>query len=101
MKKLLKSHTYTLLLAGIVFIFSLFFSMNRNHDNLDNYISVTIDHGDTLWKMAEIYSTDDLSRDEFIEWIITHNEISAKSLVPGESIILPIAKTNLSLASKQ
>ncbi|MBA9029247.1 cell division suppressor protein YneA [Peribacillus huizhouensis] len=101
MKKLLKSYTYTLSLAVIVFIFSLFFSMNKNYDNLDKYISITVDHGDTLWKMAEVYKTEDLSRDEFINWIITHNEISANSLVPGDSIIIPVTKTNLSLASKQ
>ncbi|WP_160118363.1 LysM peptidoglycan-binding domain-containing protein [Bacillus sp. V59.32b] len=93
MKTLLQKHSYTILLLGVVFIFSLFFSLKSDKQNVENYLSVTVSSGETLWELAERYENDDMTRNQFIDWIEKHNELQAESLKPGEEIVIPIAKS--------
>lgn len=93
MKTLLQKHSYTILLLGVVFIFSLFFSLNSEKENVENYVSVTVSSGETLWELAERYGNGEMKKNQFIDWIETHNKLQAESLKPGEEIVIPISKT--------
>ncbi|RFU61229.1 cell division suppressor protein YneA [Peribacillus glennii] len=92
MKTLFRKHSYTILLLGVVFIFSLLLSLKSEQENLDNYQSVKVASGETLWQLAERYETVNLSRTDFISWIEEQNDISAESLQPGDRIFIPIEK---------
>ncbi|OIK13172.1 LysM peptidoglycan-binding domain-containing protein [Bacillus sp. MUM 13] len=103
MRSLVKKHSYTLLLAGLVFVLSLIYSINLNNDGKQSYQSVTVQSGDTLWKIADQYKTEDLTKVEFIDWIEKHNDIYSRTLKPGDNIIIPVTKGELvsNLASEQ
>lgn len=92
MKTLLQKYSNTLLLLGVVFIFSLFFSLNSEQENLDNYLSVSVSAGETLWQLAERYETGNLTKAEFIDWIEEKNDLRAESIQPGDNIVIPVAK---------
>jgi hypothetical protein len=92
MKTLLQKHSYTILLLGVVFLFTLFFSLQSDKENVNHYLSVTVSSGETLWDLAGRYETDSLTKTEFIDWIETHNDLQAEALKPGEKIVIPVVK---------
>ncbi|WP_180954708.1 LysM peptidoglycan-binding domain-containing protein [Bacillus sp. V5-8f] len=94
MKKLIKKNSYTILLLGVVFIFSLLLSLKSEQENMDNYLSIKVATGETLWQLADRYETEKLSRTQFISWIEEQNGISAESLQPGDEIFIPVEKNS-------
>ncbi|AXN40769.1 cell division suppressor protein YneA [Peribacillus butanolivorans] len=103
MKKLYKNYIYTILLAGSVFIFSILFSCTLDKNQNNNFLSIEVNEGDTLWEIAEKYEEADLTKKEFIGWIEEHNEVSADSIKPGQVIVIPVKSEKLvqNLASQQ
>ncbi|MDQ0216961.1 LysM peptidoglycan-binding domain-containing protein [Peribacillus cavernae] len=102
MKTFLQKHSYTLLLLGAVFLFSLFFfSLQSDKENINNYVTVTVSSGETLWEMAERYGNENLTKNDFIDWIEKHNQLQAESLKPGEKIVIPVEKDINVLASER
>ncbi|MHC0037104.1 cell division suppressor protein YneA [Pseudoneobacillus sp. C159] len=95
MKKLLVTNSYTILLL-LAFCITGFFLGTDTEIKQEDFLSVTIVPGDTVWELAEQYSDKSgLSKKRFINWVLTQNEISETELIPGEDIILPV-KNHLS-----
>jgi cell division protein YceG involved in septum cleavage len=92
MKTFISNHCYTIVISGLVFIFSLYLSLQNNSEDPEQYHSVTVSTGDTLWEMADNYQTHNLTRQEFIDWTIENNELEANRLKPGDTIIIPVSK---------
>ncbi|MDR4927916.1 LysM peptidoglycan-binding domain-containing protein [Peribacillus simplex] len=103
MKKLYKNYIYTILLAGSVFIFSILFSCTLNNEQKNDFLSIEVGEGDTLWEIAEEYEEANLTKKEFIGWIEEHNEVRADSIKPGQVIVIPVKGEELvqNLASEQ
>ena len=103
MKKLYKNYIYTILLAGSVFIFSILFSCTLNNDQKNDFLSIEVSEGDTLWGIAEEYEESNLTKKEFIGWIEENNGVSADSIKPGQVIVIPVKGEELvqNLASEQ
>ncbi|CAH0238977.1 MULTISPECIES: cell division suppressor protein YneA [Peribacillus] len=103
MKKLYKNYIYTILLAGSVFIFSILFSCTLNNEQKNDFLSIEVSEGDTLWEIAEEYEEANLTKKEFIGWIEEHNEVRADSIKPGQVIVIPVKGEELvqNLASEQ
>ena len=103
MKKLYKNYIYTILLAGSVFIFSILFSCTLNNEQKNDFLSIEVSEGDTLWEIAEEYEEANLTKKEFIGWIEEHNEVRADSIKPGQVIVIPVKGEELvqNLASQQ
>ncbi|MGE7903295.1 cell division suppressor protein YneA [Peribacillus sp. NPDC094092] len=103
MKKLYKNYIYTILLAGSVFIFSILFSCTLNNDQKNDFLSIEVSEGDTLWGIAEEYEEANLTKKEFIGWIEEHNGVRAESIKPGQVIVIPVKGEELvqNLASEQ
>jgi cell division protein YceG involved in septum cleavage len=94
MKKLWATHSYTILLILVSCFSTLFLSLQSDIKE-EEYIKVTVKSGDTIWEYAEQYSNDSqLSKKQFVKWVLTQNELSEKQLYPGEELILPIKSTS-------
>ncbi|MGI6727787.1 MAG: cell division suppressor protein YneA [Anaerovoracaceae bacterium] len=80
----------SLMIILTVFLFSSFFNMNQV-DSLSNqeYTSVLIKNGDTLWGLAKIYGPNNLDTREVIYTICDINNISPNEIQPGQSILIP------------
>jgi LysM repeat protein len=102
MKKLWSTYSYTILLILVSSFSALFLGLKT--DAKEEYVTVTIAVGDTLWELAEEYSNNsELSKKQFVNWVLTQNKISENQLYPGDKIVLPIKsfqkETNTELAS--
>lgn len=90
MKKLWSTYSYSILLIVVSCISALFLNL-RSDVSEEEYIKVTVSSGDTIWNLANQYADDShLSDKQFVNWVITHNELGKKDLYPGEEIILPV-----------
>jgi cell division protein YceG involved in septum cleavage len=96
MKKLWVTHSYTILII-LAFCIAGFFWESDNTYKQEEFLSVTIVPGDTVWELADQYSANSgLSKKQFINWVLTQNELSETLLIPGEDIILPVKiRTNV------
>src|SRR5665647_3129556 len=54
------------------------------------YASIQIKYGDTLWNLASEYNQDGKDIRKFVYEICELNEISADSIYPGQSILIPV-----------
>jgi cell division protein YceG involved in septum cleavage len=103
MKKLWATHSYTILLILVSCLSALFLSIQSDIKE-EEYIKVIVKSGDTVWEYAEQYSNEsNLSKKQFVNWVLTQNELAEKQLFPGEELVLPIKvisnETNTELAS--
>jgi cell division protein YceG involved in septum cleavage len=91
-KLLYKKYFNTIMLACMIFILSLLFSFSLEKDSQNEFQSVRINEGDTLWSIANQYEASSLTKVEFIDWIEEHNEVRADTLQPGEIIVIPVKR---------
>lgn len=92
MKLIFEKYFNTILLASVVLILSIFFSLSLEKDSDNEYMSVRINEGDTLWSIANQYENYSFTKVEFINWIEKHNRVHADRLQPGQTIIIPIKR---------
>ncbi len=92
MKLIYEKYFNSIVLAGVVFILSIFFSLSLEKDSTNEYQTVLINEGDTLWTIANEYEDHALTKVEFIDWIEEHNEVYAERLQPGQTIVIPIKR---------
>jgi LysM repeat protein len=100
MKKIWSTYSYTILLLSISCIAALVLNLKAADDiKEDTYLKITVESGDTLWELANIYAPDsNMSTNQFIEWVYEQNAISDNLLHPGDELILPIK--NLTINTK-
>jgi cell division protein YceG involved in septum cleavage len=97
MKKLLTANSYTLLLILVSCLSALFIYLSSN-SNEDDYIKVTVTAGDTIWEIADQYTNDSfLTKKQFINWVLTQNEINEKQIYPGDQLILPVKNSTINM----
>ncbi|WP_409305541.1 LysM peptidoglycan-binding domain-containing protein [Peribacillus sp. SCS-155] len=103
MKNFYKKNTYTIMLLSVVFLLTLLFSLDTNKKESDQYITVKVTSGDTLWNLAEQYQQQDASKKGFIDWVARHNDLDPEDLQPGTEIVIPVKKNQdvTNLASEQ
>lgn len=103
MKKIWSTHSYTILLLAVSCLAALVLSLKTDIKE-DNYLKITVESGDTLWEIANVYAPDsNLSKKQFIEWVNKQNAIEDNLLHPGDELIIPIKNitinSNTELAS--
>lgn len=103
MKAFYKNNMYTILLAGLVFIFSILFSFTLDKNQDENFLSIEVNEGDTIWEISEKYDQTELTKKEFIGWIEEYNGVRADAIKAGQIIVIPVENEKVvqSLASKQ
>lgn len=97
MKKLWTTNSYTILLI-LLSCFSALFIYFTSNSNEEEYIKVTVLEGDTIWEIADQYANDSLlSKKQFINWVLTQNEINEANIYPGDQLILPVKNSTTNM----
>ena len=90
MKKIWQNNSYTILLIATSLIVSLVFASGLKSGNED-YITITIQSGESLWKIADDFSDDhNLTNQEFVVWVEKENGITGGKIYAGDELIIPI-----------
>jgi LysM repeat protein len=57
----------------------------------ENYITVTVQEGESLWGIADALSAEhNLTKHEFIAWVEKENGIKNGLIYPGDKLVVPI-----------
>ena len=91
MKKIWEKYSYAILLiilsCSLAFILSLRFNSNVK----ENFVTITVSDGDSLWKISDQYSNQhSYTNNEFISWVKQNNNIEGDRIYPGEEITIPV-----------
>ncbi|WP_210367454.1 LysM peptidoglycan-binding domain-containing protein [Bacillus sp. REN3] len=90
MKKLWNHYSYAIVLIAVSLIFSLVAKVHLNSSD-DSYITVTIEEGQSLWEIADIFSEEhNLSESEFVRWVQKENGIMDEKIYPGDELVIPV-----------
>lgn len=100
MKNLWSKYSYAILLISLSFVLTFVIAQSQTTIN-DNYLSITVSEGDSLWELANQYSNEhQLSPEEFINWVKKNNQMN-ENLSVGESILIPVKKSDIYIASSE
>lgn len=86
-KKLLAA---TLALIILLIPFYIYKKANSQNANKINYIYVTVESGDTLWKIAKKHKTDNQDIRKLVYEIRKANNLESLIIYPGQTIKVPI-----------
>lgn len=88
MKKMkLNSFTSMLLLFSILLLAVIFIK----DDKIELYEHITIEHGDTLWSLAEQYHGK-MAKHDWINEVIKENNLRDEKIVLGQILVVPVEK---------
>ncbi|CEG26895.1 cell division suppressor protein YneA [Bacillus sp. B-jedd] len=93
MKKLWKRNSYAIILllvscltAGAIHFFD-------QPADADTYMTVKIQEGDSLWKVAgELAEEHGMERSQIINWVRKNNSLKGDAVYPGDELIVPVKK---------
>ncbi|MFT8323378.1 MAG: LysM peptidoglycan-binding domain-containing protein [Bacillus sp. (in: firmicutes)] len=103
LKKIWTNYSYSIILIVCSFITCLVVLLSQDYYDKDQYISVTVEKGDSIWRLSEKYEgTYQMSKKDFIHWVEKQNNLSANQLAAGEKIKIPVRleDVNIQLASE-
>ncbi|TYR81134.1 cell division suppressor protein YneA [Priestia megaterium] len=101
MKHLLESikhyTTFFAVIAALTYVLTLLLGADKVE--LEKYTTVTVVKGDTIWELANEYSTHhNLTPNEFVQWVENMNDLTAQtaqSLSTGDTLYIPVLKSEL------
>ncbi|MFK2825093.1 LysM peptidoglycan-binding domain-containing protein [Bacillus sp. B190/17] len=94
MKAFVKENSFVLLfmavtiIAGIILIFSI-------SEEQHSYKEIVVQEGDSLWSIAGQYNkVNGMDEEDFIMWVQKENKLRSAKIVPGDTLIIPIASSS-------
>ncbi len=91
MKKLWSSYSYAIILFVLSLAASFILVVQTETPESDNFVTVTVSEGDSLWAIAKDFSEEhSMSADEFISWVEQNNGIAGGRIFPGDEIVIPV-----------
>lgn len=94
MKKIWNQYSYAIILILLSFGISFIFSAQTNKSTNDEYLSIEVAEGDSLWHLSQKYREDhNLSQQQFIKWVKKTNGIE-DTIYAGDTLVIPVMKEN-------
>lgn len=101
MKQIWNRYSYGILLVCLSCLLAFIAAEKSATPIDDNYVTITVENGDSLWELAKIYEEEHgLSSKQFINWVKKTNEIGNQIYV-GDEIVIPVKKQELFIASNK
>lgn len=92
MKNFIMKNSFSLILVGLILVFSVTFLFKYSIEDSKKYVEVTVEKGDTLWNIAKQYNYNDMETSKFISFLEKENNLNGNSLKVGDVLIVPIDK---------
>ena len=90
-KKLWTKYSYTIILLVCTMIACFIIVFNTGEPNKKEYVSVTIEKGETVWEISNEYAgLYTMSKKQFISWVEEHNNITASNVTVGKELLIPV-----------
>jgi cell division protein YceG involved in septum cleavage len=91
LKKLWRNYSYSIILVVLSLVASIIIKTNLTSTDTDQYMTITIQDGESLWEISQKYEEQHgLSKEEFFKWVEKHNGVSRDYIVAGKDLVLPI-----------
>lgn len=91
MSKLWKKYNFVIILLILSYLFAFILVIKHDEVDLDDYISISIKHGDTLWDIANKYAEhSNMYHEQFIAWVENKNGIMRNDIEAGTSLLIPV-----------
>jgi LysM repeat protein len=85
-----RNYSYTIILVVFSLLAICFVKINVS-SSPDQYITITVMEGESLWGISEKYEDNHgLSKEQFVKWVEKHNGISGDVIFAGEDLVIPI-----------
>ena len=95
MNKTFEGLTFYFLFFILLIGLTITVTITMKSENTNDYMVVTIEEGDTIWKLREDLSDyHNLSFTDFVKWIEKNNQVNVEYIKPGHELIIPIKDTN-------
>ncbi len=89
MKKIWEQNSYVIILIAISFI--AVFALLHKFEKPNEFTSVTVQEGESLWEIAEKYSDNhSMSSSEFVSWVEKKNGLTGETIFPGDKLVIPV-----------
>lgn len=91
-----KKNSYIKVLLGVTFAFIAYIFLTDV--KIEQYEQITIEHGDTLWSLAEDYRGK-MSTQDWVAFVKKENHLFDGMVQAGQIITVPIAKDSVYIAN--
>lgn len=91
MKKLWNLYSYAIILFALGLLTAIILIFRFGIEENEEFMKITVNEGDSLWRIAEDYSTEhSLSTKDFVKWVETNNAIPGGRIFPGDELVIPV-----------
>jgi cell division protein YceG involved in septum cleavage len=102
LKKLWRNYSYSIILVVLSLVASIIIKTNLTPTDADQYMTITIKDGESLWEISQKYEEQHgLSREEFFKWVEKHNGVSRDYIVAGKDLVVPIKSEPIAIDEVQ
>lgn len=88
-------HITLLIIVSVVFMTYIYITDEKVHHEY-----ITIEKGDTLWSLAELYRGK-MDTNEWISYVKSHNNLYYESIKVGEQLYIPIESQSIYITMKK
>ncbi|MGZ7825351.1 cell division suppressor protein YneA [Bacillus subtilis] len=80
---------FTVILSAVI----LMLSYTSSGQELNQYVKIEVQQGDTLWSIADqVADTKKINKNDFIEWVADKNQLQTSDIQPGDELVIPLKK---------
>ncbi|PJY98521.1 MULTISPECIES: cell division suppressor protein YneA [Bacillus] len=80
---------FTVILSAII----LLLSYTSSGQELDQYVKIEVQQGDTLWSIADqVTDKKKMNKQDFIEWVADKNYLQTTDIQAGDELVIPLKK---------
>ncbi|MBG9771138.1 peptidoglycan-binding protein [Bacillus vallismortis] len=80
---------FTVILSAVI----LLLSYSSNGQELNQYVKIEVQQGDTLWSIADqVTDKKKMNKQDFIEWVADKNYLQTTDIQPGDELVIPLKK---------